>query len=383
MSTTFLLDGHSCALLESGAQFFPALCADLAAAQHSIYLETYIFAADATGQRVATALKAAAARGVAVHLLLDGYGSADLPAPFIEQLRQAGVDVQWFRRERGWFHLRRYRLRRLHRKLAVMDGRIAYVGGINIVDDIPPGLPLTAPRLDYAVRIEGALAAQVLHEMRRLWTALKWISLKKRLVRWRREWRGQSPASAHLELLWRDNLRHRRDIERAYLLAIHQAQREIVLAHAYFLPGRRLRRALIEAAQRGVRVVLLVQGRVEYLIQHYATQALYDQLLAAGIEIYEYRASFLHAKVGVVDEQWATVGSFNFDPFSLWLAREANVAVHHAGFADALRGSLMRAIATGAERVHGGSLTRWQRLWARASYGLIRLAVAWLFGRRR
>lgn len=382
MSHTFELDGATCALLQSGAEFFPALCADLAAARHSIYLETYIFAADATGQRVAAALKAAAARGVAVHLLLDGYGSADLPAAFVEELRRTGVDVQWFRRERGWLRLRRHRLRRLHRKLAVVDGRIAYVGGINIVDDIPPDTGLTEPRLDYAVRAEGLLAGQVLHEMRRLWTTLKWLNLKKRLVRWRQDWRNHGGASGQIELLLRDNLRHRRDIERAYLLAIHQAQREIVLAHAYFLPGRRLRRALIEAAQRGVRVVLLVQGRVEYLIQHYATQALYRQLLAAGIEIYEYRASFLHAKVGVVDGQWATVGSSNFDPFSLWLAREANVALRHASFAAALRDSLLQAIERGAVRIQHDSLTRWQRLWARASYGLIRLAVGWLLGRR-
>ncbi len=134
----------------------------------------------------------------------------------------------------------------------------------------------------------------------------------------------------------RDNFRHRRDIETAYMRAIEQAESEIILAHAYFLPGLDFRHALINAAGRGVRVVLLLQGRVEYLLQHYATRALYGNLLDGGIEIYEYRKSFLHAKVAVIDGHWATVGSSNIDPYSLLLSREANVVVDDEAFGATL-----------------------------------------------
>ena len=144
--------------------------------------------------------------------------------------------------------------------------------------------------------------------------------------------RGRAAGAQTAKFLIRDNLRHRRDIEHAYLAAIRTAKREILIANSYFFPGIRFRRALIAAAGRGVRVTLLLQGRVEYLLLHYATRALYGQLLAAGVTIQEYHQSFLHAKVAVVDDHWATVGSSNIDPYSLLMAREANVVVRDPDF---------------------------------------------------
>ncbi|MDD5030307.1 MAG: phospholipase D-like domain-containing protein, partial [Rhodoferax sp.] len=151
-------------------------------------------------------------------------------------------------------------------------------------------------------------------------------------------------SGARAALVLRDNVRLRRRIERAYLQALADARDDVVLANAYFLPGRKMRRALILAAQRGVRVRLLLQGRYEYFMQYHATRALYQPLLAAGVEIYEYTSSFLHAKVAVVDRRWVTVGSSNIDPLSLLLAREANVMVRDPGFAGQLWERLERAI---------------------------------------
>ncbi|MDO8310665.1 MAG: phospholipase D-like domain-containing protein, partial [Sideroxyarcus sp.] len=255
----------------------------------------------------------------------------------------------------------------------------------NIINDIPLNEDFDAPRLDYAVRVQGPLAYGVQDEARHLWETVKWASLRKRIGRLRaRLLRMRSRVSnATIELLQRDNLRHRRDIERAYLLAIEQARHEIIIANAYFLPGRSLRQAIKDAAKRGVRVVLLLQGKVEYLLQHYATLALYGQLLAAGIEIYEYRNSYLHAKVGVVDGVWATVGSSNLEPFSLLLAREANLVVRDEEFAGELRNSLLRAIKSGGQRVERLSLNRFSLLLARISYGVIRLVVGMLGISRR
>ncbi len=372
-------------LLQNGTAYFPQLCADIDAAHHSIYMETYIFAADETGRMVSAALRRAAARGVTVRLMLDGFGSAELSQRWVDDLRSAGVEVQWFRRKISPLTLRRSRLRRLHRKLVVVDGEIAFVGGINIVDDIPPRSGLAAPRLDYAVRVHGELTGEIHAAMRHLWGMVSWANFHhhSRRIHWRLRESKKAPPAADVALVLRDNLRHRRDIERAYLKAVAAAQREIIIANAYFLPGRAFRRALKQAVQRGVRVVLLLQGKVEYRLQHYATHALYEELLGAGIEIYEYLPSYLHAKVAVVDGQWATVGSSNIDPFSLLLAREANLVVRDAAFAGEVRKSLMTALASEVRRVESvgdGLVTHWL---AHMSYGIVRFLVGMVGMSRR
>lgn len=377
---TFKVPKNELTLLRNGTRYFPQLCADIDAAQHALYLETYIFAADETGRLVAQALQRAALRHVAVHVLLDGFGSAELPESWLDGLREAGVEVQWFRRETGFFNLGRSRLRRLHRKLVVIDGQIAFIGGINILNDIPDGEDFDAPRLDFAVRIAGTMAQQIEAEMRRLWTTVQWATLRKRMRHFKSVLQplGEHIAPAAVELKVRDNVRHRHDIELSYLQAIAHAQHEIIIANAYFLPGRVLRKALNAAVKRGVRVVLLLQGRVEYRLQHYATLALYERLLNVGIEIYEYRDSYLHAKVGVIDGEWATVGSSNLDPFSLLLAREANLIVRDVDFAKSLRSSLMRTIKLSGRRVEPRHLRTISLLIARMSYGFIRLVVGYL-----
>lgn len=376
--------GNRLSLLRNGTAYFPSLCADIDSAHHSIELETYILAGDSVGRMIVDALCRAAIRGISVRLLLDGYGSAALPATMQDTLTSSGVQVLWFRREISPFTLqpnRHRRLLRMHRKLAVIDGDIAYIGGINLVDDIPADGSSTEPRLDYAVRIAGPLADEVQLTMRRLWRTVAWANLHRR-GKAPHTISPSAPQHATIALLLRDSLRHRRDIERAYLRAIFNAKDEIIIANAYFLPGRVFRRALIEAAGRGVRVVLMLQGKVEYWLQHYATQGLYDRLLAAGIEIYEYQASHLHAKVAVIDRHWATVGSSNIDPFSLLLAREANLQVRDSGFAGELRTSLLAELHHNGRKIEHENRRLWTRLLARASYGAIRLLV-WLFILRR
>jgi cardiolipin synthase len=379
MSRTHQIGENELMLLQNGTEFFPQLCAGIDDAHHSIYLETYIFADDDTGRMVVRALQRAVLRGVAVRVLLDGFGSADLAESFVEDMRAAGIEVQWFRREISPFTLRRdrmRRLRRMHRKMAVMDGEVAFVGGINIINDLPDEADFDAPRLDYAVRINGKLAGEVQAVMQRLWEMVSWAAFRKRVKvsGWHFRHYISDPASK-VQLVLRDNVRHRRDIERAYIRAITGAQREVIIANAYFLPGRLFRRALVQTARRGVRVVLLLQGKVEYRLQHYATLALYERLIGADVEIFEYQPSFLHAKVAVVDGEWATVGSFNIDPFSLLLAREANLVIRDAGFAGELRASLLFSIERDGRRVELARTGFVMSLVSRASYGLIRFII--------
>jgi cardiolipin synthase A/B len=372
------LPGNRIDLLETGSDYFPALCQAIDGAQHELYLETYIFENDNTGRCVAGALSRAAQRGVAVRVLVDGFGARDFATTLMPELIQCGIEVLIYRPELTHFNFRRHRLRRLHRKVVVVDGRIAFVGGINVIDDMhTPGQ--TPPRYDYAVRVQGPLLEPIHESSRRVWELVTWANFKRRFrvtrtVPLLTERRGDVRAA----FVIRDNLRHRRDIEDAYLHAIGDAREEVVLANAYFLPGRRFRRALLEATARGVEVVVLLQGRVEYVLLHYATQALYGTLLAANIRIFEYHRSFLHAKVAVIDNQWATVGSSNIDPFSLLLAREANVVVRDRGFAGQLRNSLQRAMDSGAEELRQEDWMRkpWlHRVTSWVAYGLVRLMI--------
>lgn len=381
MNKLHLVDGNRLTLLKNGEQYFPQLCADIDAAESFIYLETYIFSADVTGSLVSQALQRAARRGVVVRLMMDGFGSSDFPQSWQDQLREAGVHVQWFRREISPFTFRsnrKRRLRRLHRKLVVLDGGVAFVGGINIIDDATRNGGAAAPRFDFAVRIEGSVAGEIYAVMRRLWSAVLWArSHGKRIERFIMD-PGRRAVLPNITVFLRDNLRYRRDIEHAYLKAIANAKREVVIANAYFLPGLIFRRTLMQAAARGVRVVLLLQGRVEYRLLHYATHALYEELLEAGIEIYEYQVSYLHAKVAVVDGAWATVGSSNIDPFSLLLAREANLAVRDVSFARELRDALYVAIINDARRIeakHWTSLGFGARLVVRMSYAFVRMMI--------
>jgi len=370
--------GNRIDLLETGSEYFPALLQAIDEAIAEVHLESYIFEDDATGRRVVDALGRAAARGVAVRVIVDGFGARDFIANLGGGLTACGAEILVYRPEVAALRLRRHRLRRMHRKLVVIDARIAFLGGINIIDDMdtPRQLP---PRYDYAVRIEGPLLADIHAAASHLWKLLRWARLRRRA-------RDRSPLRPVVEVrgdvgaafVIRDNVRHRRDIEDAYLTAIGEARSEVLVANAYFLPGRRFRRALAEAAQRGVTVIVLLQGRVEYPLLHYATQALHGALLGSGVRIFEYRRSFLHAKVAVVDNHWATVGSSNIDPFSLLLAREANLVVYDDGFARRLRASLQRAIDDGAVEVRADDVRR-RSLAARAlswlAYGMVRALI--------
>jgi hypothetical protein len=206
----------------------------------------------------------------------------------------------------------------------VIDGRVAFCGGINILDDYhdPHHGRLNEPRLDFAVRASGAHWCSQAHEtMAQLWWRMQTacatcgpiiFPMPSRTLRsgglnlpWkpRARGRGDTPGRkvARATLLLRDNVLNRSRIERAYRRAIADATQEIIIANAYFLPGRRLRRALIHAARRGVKVRLLLQGRYEYFMQFHAARPVYGPLMDAGVEIHEYTASFLHAKVAVID----------------------------------------------------------------------------------
>ena len=398
-----LTEGHQVQLLQGAQELFPALIAAMDAALSDIQFETYIFDFTGTATEVAQALMRAARRGVRTHLVVDGVGTGRLPQDWADRLRAAGVHCRVYSPLGPLGLLLPRRWRRLHRKLCVVDGRVLFCGGINVLDDFhdPNHGRLVAPRFDFAVQATGALVGVARDAMEQLWWRMQAVrdASQRRLPEALQALRAASAAhhaapdadtspGMRAALLLRDNVRHRSRIEKAYRRAIAAAREEIIIANAYFVPGRKLRVALQMAARRGVRVRLLLQGRYEYFMQYHAARPVYGALLKAGVEIHEYAPSFLHAKVAVIDAHgarpWATVGSSNLDPLSLLLAREANVVVEDAAFAQDLRARLEHAM------LHGGrvldparyALRSWrERALDRVAFVLMRLAL-WITGNR-
>jgi cardiolipin synthase len=390
-------------LLQGGQDFFPALIKAFESARTWIQLETYIFDFHGAGAEVAEALIRAAQRGVTVQVLVDGIGTSPLPAEWREKFAAAKID--WFVYSPLGTGLNGLRLlvpeswRRLHRKLCVVDKHILFCGGINVLDDFydPNHGELQAPRVDFSVVMTGPLAVEAADAMALLWWRVQaGYSARQRhmAAAWDKVKAGGYGGRTHAPpmaaangvdadgpkaaLILRDNLRNRSSIERAYRKAIGKARQEVIIANAYFLPGGKLRRALIGAARRGVRVTLLLQGRYEYFMQYHAARPVYGALLAAGIEIHEYEAGFLHAKVAVVDGHWATVGSSNLDPLSLLLAREANVVIEDRTFAERLAGTLREAMVSQGRRMEPADHSHrplGQRLQGWLAYALVRLAL--------
>ncbi|WP_018079541.1 cardiolipin synthase ClsB [Thiobacillus denitrificans] len=369
--------GNRLRLLQSGAEFFPALIAAIDVAHAEVHLETYIFSSDPTAGTVRDALMRAAQRGVQVRLLIDGVGSRELPAAWLAALETAGVSVRVYRPLVNGWRANPKSLRRLHRKLAVIDARIAFIGGMNLIDDYEP-VRFAEPRLDYSVEVQGPLIVRIHQSARHLWRLVALTQLQpdeRKPPPLDPSWPTDGRVRAAFVV--RDNLLHRRDIERSYLAALALAHESILIANAYFLPGNRFRRLLKKAVARGVRVQLLMQGHTDHRFYQTASRALYNDLLTAGVMIYEYQASELHAKAAVVDGHWATVGSSNIDPFSLLLAREANIVVDDAAFARDLRQRLQQAI-TWSTPLDPADWRRrsWpQRTLSRLAYGIVRLLL--------
>lgn len=339
-------------LLHSGAAFFPALIAAIDAARFEIYLETYIFAADDTAMQVQQALERAAQRGVKVCVITDWLGTGRQRSLTLNKEFEAAAVMHrafnpWFRRG----------VARMHRKMCVLDRQHGFVGGLNIIDDMVSDddqrQPLPVPRWDFAVSIVGPLVEVIHLELEAQWLRLGEMKLLDRIQQRKRSrinLVGASQGAALAGLVLRDNLRNRRTIQRAYLQALGRARQSALLSSPYFAPGRKLRRALEMAAKRGVDVTLLL-GVGHYRLQDAVSHSYYPKLLKAGVRIVEYRKTALHAKVAVVDENWATVGSSNFDGLSMLVNQEANVVINDVAFSLALRQQMEIGIADGVEVV--------------------------------
>lgn len=362
-------------LLTGGDQLFPAMHAAIARARHEVWLATYIFYDDGASRAMADALIAAARRGVRVRVVVDGFGSKATLPTLRRWFDASGVALVVFRPLDRWYAwLQPGQLRRLHQKLLATDNEQAFVGGINIIDDrIDLNHGATPePRLDFAVALRGPVVGPVAQTARAMWTRAAFgrdwreevlalarssepVARAKKFMRRLRISRspadldGDAARPMQAAFLVRDNLSQRRAIERSYIEALRQARERIDLVSAYFYPGQAFRRALRDAARRGVRVRLLLQGKLDYRFAGLAASVLYAEMLSQGVRIYEYVPAFLHAKAALVDDDWATVGSSNIDPLSLLLNLESNVVVRDPGFSATLAAAFEQAVAVSRE----------------------------------
>lgn len=348
MSVTSYSRSNHLSLLHRGAEFFPALIHAIDTAQSEIYLETYIFSIDDTANQVRDSLIRSASRGVATHVLVDWLGTGrSTVAALRDEFEPSGVQFVAFN---PWFQ---WGVARTHRKIVVIDQRLAFLGGLNINDDLisddGSGTRLPAPRWDFAVSIIGPLVDDVHAEVFAQWERQSSQTLRRRLDNLRQWYASRVRLQwlvAEAALVVRDNLRNRVAIERELLQALGRARHSAVLVTPYFAPGRKLRRAMLHAATRGVDITLLM-GVGQFAMQDAVAQSFYPRFVRAGIRLVEYRATQLHAKAAVVDDVWATLGSSNFDGLSLFVNHEANVIVRDATFAMVLRDIIARGIAEG------------------------------------
>lgn len=355
--------GNSLQLLECGEAFFPAALDAMRAAEHEIILETFILFDDEVGQELQGVLVDAASRGVQVDITLDGYGSGALDAAFTRTLTEAGVRLHVYGPMPRMLGNQPNMIHRLHRKLLVVDQQIAFVGGINW-SRFHLRKTGEESKHDYAVQVQGP-AVEAIHQFCKQAIGQP---MRRRRMRglWRRglpdNWRNPG-TDAQALFVARDNHHRKRAIETLYRLGLRRAERDITLFNAYFFPGFGFLRDMRRAARRGVKVRLILQGEPDKAYVKFAASTLYDRLLRDGVEIWEYMARPVHAKVAVMDDAWATVGSSNLDPFSLSLNLEANLFVRDETFAGELRERIERLLEEDGRQVTREDVKRRSIFW--------------------
>ncbi len=385
--------GNQFRLLENGEDFFPRVFECIAAAQREVVLETFILFEDKVGKALNAALLQAAGRGAEIDVTIDGYGSPDLSREFISTLTQAGVRVHMFDPGPKLWGWRTNLFRRMHRKIVVIDGQRAFVGGINYsADHLADFGPMA--KQDYAVEVEGPIVATI-HEFVHKALAAGQRNAEATLTGRMRErffggaqtlaqsWRhaAADPADgAGAIFVTRDNREHTNDIERHYRIAIRAARQRIVIANAYFFPGYRLLKEIRKAARRGVDVRLILQGAPDMPIVKTAASMLYHYLMDSGVRIYEYCERPLHGKVAVSDDEWATVGSSNLDPLSLSLNLEANLIIKDRAFNQHLSARLEHLMQSSCKQIGPDDLeaaSGWRTVRSFLLFHLLRRYPAW------
>jgi cardiolipin synthase len=357
-----------------------ALVRDIQTAQQRVWVESYIFLDDVAGSAVAEALKERARAGLDVRVLYDAIGSQTTPSVFFRQMAEAGVQVHAF--HSIWeavyrFSILRVLNRRNHRKLVVIDDRIAYFGGMNLVDqgsaalvERAEHLPISAGWRDVHVRLTGPQQNEVAESFDRSWRRARRLPITRRS----RSYRRGLPAAGEESIQFFDSgpgPKHTR-ASRVFTQLIRRARHRLVLSMAYFLPVGPVLRHLVRAHRRGVFIQVVLPGESDVPIVQRATRYLYRRLLRRRFHIYERQIHMLHSKLMVIDGEWTVLGSCNLDARSLYINFEFLAVIHSRNLAKALGGVIQNEI-DASQRIRLRSCTKqsWrQRLLDRLAWSL-------------
>lgn len=364
---------HRLAILRDGAQTFPAMLAAIRGAERSICLETYILRDDRTGGRFGQALVERARAGVEVNVLYDAWGSR-VSVEYLMWLAEGGVRAMAFHPVELSPALDKTLAKltlRNHRKLLIVDGRVAFTGGLNISDDYASEADGGGCWRDTHLRIEGPAVTELLGFFLSTWKAAGGPPVSPSRyprLRW-----APDPvvhvAASHLR-------RGRRTVRHAYGKAIREARSHIYITNPYFLPTVRLLQAVRNAAHRGVDVRVMVAGTTDVRAVLLASRSIYGLLLKSGVRLFEWEGRVLHAKTATIDHRWSTIGSSNLDRQSLRFNLEVNVIVQDPAFAGAMEAMFFQDMASCREI----TLDTWQKrsLWERGASWAAYLARDWL-----
>lgn len=323
-----ITDGNQVTALQNGAEIFPAMLAAIRSAESSVTFETYIYWSGAIGKEMSEALAERARAGVAVHVTNDWAGSAKLDQALVDDMTTAGVEIERYRPLR-WYNLGRLN-NRTHRKLLVVDGRVAFTGGVGIADQWSGQAEDPEHWRDSHFRVEGPAVAQFQAAFND-----NWMKITGRVLRGPAYFPDLDPAGTmRAQLFIASPAGGSESMHLMYLMAVASAARTIDLAAAYFVPDPLLIEALIEARRRGVRVRVLLPGpHIDSEAVRIASKREWGPLLREGVEIFLYQPTMLHTKLLVVDTELVSVGSTNFDYRSFRLNDEASLNVFEVGFA--------------------------------------------------
>lgn len=363
-------------LVRGGKEYFDLLLQLIAEAKESIHLQTYIYDDDETGQMVTEALKDAVKRKVDVRLMIDGYASRLISGKFITLIRESGIHLRFFEPllRSKYFYFGR----RMHHKIFVVDAKYALVGGMNIADRYND-MPEQPAWLDFALFVEGETAKDLCVLC---WKTWKGFPVNMGLTPCEKkppEFNIPPEERCKVRMLRNDWVRRKNDISKAYISNLVHAKKQMTIMCSYFLPGKILRRQLIRAVNRGVKIRLIVAGISDVMLAKNAERWLYDWLLRRGIELYEYQKNVLHCKIGICDDEWFTVGSYNLNDLSAYASLELNLDVNDPTFVKKVREVVDEIINHDCERILPENLKRTRNIFTRfgrwLSYQFIRLMI--------
>lgn len=387
MAAAFSTLGHSpittcCEILAGGQHYFDRILQVIDESREVLHLQVYIFNNDATGLSVQEALIRASRRGVRVSLVFDGIGSGHLPKNFLNRFLEAGIEVRFFSKVHFRIPLRMGR--RLHHKLVVADQDKALVGGINIADRYR-GNEKEKPWLDYAVYLEGDICIR-LHQLAERILRKRDAKALKQAGESRPK---QTISGINARLLENDFFGKKLQVRKSYYAAILKAENEIVVFASYFLPSLKLMRLLEKASARGIAVSIVLPEKTDVLFYQTAVKYLYRRMLKKGIGIYEYTATVLHAKVAVVDGEWASIGSYNLNDLSDLLSIELNVEIIDRSIVNTFQERLKTIIQQDCSKIEGAAYTKvplFQRLlWSTYYFGILQALklLYWLTDKKK